>query len=176
LNLNSGKLLISYCLRHAEAWLNNVGKVRLVCSEFKKSRKGRRKYFACTDLKIKPRQILTAYRIRWKIEIFHKHVKMHLGFEDAAAKNFSSVESHVYAVYCAYILMHDNPPGVSGNSKTILEKQRDIKNVIENKKTASVLQGLTQIGGAERLKNKLKSVLTEDEPSNDLINSLPELR
>ncbi|MCP4351206.1 MAG: transposase [Desulfobacterales bacterium] len=122
-------------IRHAEAWLNNVGKVRLVCSEFKKSRKGKRKYFACTDLKIKPRQILTAYRIRWKIEIFHKHIKMHLGFEDAAAKNFSSVESHVYAVYCAYILMHDNPPGVSGNSKTILEKQRDIKNVIENKKT-----------------------------------------
>ncbi|MCP4108828.1 MAG: transposase, partial [Desulfobacteraceae bacterium] len=108
-------------IRHTEARLNNVGKVRLVCSEFKKSRKGKRKYLACTDLKIKPRQILIAYRIRWKIEIFHKHIKMHLGFEDVAAKNFRSVESHVHAVYCAYILMHDKPPGVSEDSKTILE-------------------------------------------------------
>ncbi|MCP4103668.1 MAG: transposase, partial [Lentisphaerae bacterium] len=137
-------------IRHTEAWLNDVGKVRLICSEFKNRRKGKRKYLACTDLEITPRQILIAYRIRWKIEIFHKHVKMHLGFEDVAAKNFRSVESHVYAVYCAYILMHDDPPGVSGDSNTILEKQQDIKNVIENKKTASVLQGLTQIGGVER--------------------------
>ena len=30
----------------------------------------------------------------------------------------------------------------------------------DDKKTASVLQRLTQIGGAERFKNKLKSVLT----------------
>lgn len=162
-------------IRHAEAWLNDVGKVRLVCSEFKKRRKGKRKYLACTDLKIKPRQILIAYRIRWKIEIFHKHVKMHLGFEDVAAKNFSSVESHVYAVYCAYIMMHDNPPGVSGDSNTILEKQQDIKNVIENKKTASVLQGLTQIGGVERFKSKLKSVLTDYESLNGLFNSTVEL-
>ncbi|MCP4106130.1 MAG: hypothetical protein GY749_11420 [Desulfobacteraceae bacterium] len=89
--------------------------------------------------------------------------------EDVAAKSFSSVESHVHAVYCAYILMHDNPPGVSGDSKTILEKQQDIKKVIENKKTASALQELTQIGGAERFKNKLKSVLTGSEPHNALI-------
>ncbi len=94
---------------------------------------------------------------------------MHLGFEDVAAKNFRSVETHVHAVYCAYILIHGNPPGVSEDSKTILEKQQDIKTVIENKKTASVLQGLTQIGGAERLKNKLKSVLTDSESDDALI-------
>jgi hypothetical protein len=163
-------------IRHTEAWLNEVGKVRLVCSEFRKSRKGKRKYLACTDLKIKPRQILIAYRFRWKIEIFHKHIKMHFGFEDVAPKNFHSVESHVYMTYCAYIMLHDKPPGVSEDSKTILEKQRDIKNVIENKKIASVLQGLTQIGGAHKLKNKLKSVLTPDEPHNALFNSIPEVR
>ena len=156
-------------IRHTEAWLNNVGKVRLVCSEFKKSRKGKRKYLACTDLETTPRQILIAYRIRWKIEIFHKHTKMHLGFEDVAAKNFRSVETHVYAVYCAYILMHDNPPGVSGNSSTILEKQQDIRTVIENKKIASDLQGLTQIGGADRFKIKLISVLTDSESHDALI-------
>ncbi|MCP4133878.1 MAG: hypothetical protein GY754_23110, partial [bacterium] len=71
--------------------------------------------------------------------------------------------------------MHDDPPGVSGDSNTILEKQQDIKNVIENKKTASVLQGLTQIGGVERFKSELKSALTDDDSSNGLFNSIAEL-
>ena len=88
---------------------------------------------------------------------------MYFGFEDVAAKNFRSVESHVYAVYCAYIMLHTGPPGVSEGSASIPEKQRDIKKVIRNKEAASDLQGLTQIGGSERLKNKLKSVLADDE-------------
>ncbi len=62
--------------------------------------------------------------------------------------------------------MHDNPPG---DSKTILEKQQDIRTVIENKKIASDLQGLTQIGGAERFKIKLISVLTDSESHDALI-------
>lgn len=161
-------------IRHTEAWLNGVGKVRLVCSEFKKARKGRRKYLACTDLRIKPRQILIAYKFRWKIEIFHKNIKMHIGFGDIAARSFRSVESHVYAVYCAYIMLHGSPPGVSEESGTIPEKQQDIKNVIENKKIASVLQGLTQIGGTDRLKNKLKSVLTDGKSCNPFVSNISE--
>ena len=45
---------IAGCLRH-------VCEVRLICSEFKKRPKGRRKYLACSDLKAEPRQILLAY-------------------------------------------------------------------------------------------------------------------
>ncbi|OQY14341.1 MAG: hypothetical protein B6I30_00770 [Desulfobacteraceae bacterium 4572_187] len=44
------------------------------------------------------------YRLRWAIEIFHKHIKMFLGFEDVATKWFEAVESHVHWVYCAYIV------------------------------------------------------------------------
>ena len=77
----------------------------MICSEFKKRPKGRRKYLACNDLKGTPLQILIAYRLRWKIEIFHKEVKMFMGFQEVATKHFESVISHVHWVYCAYILL-----------------------------------------------------------------------
>ncbi len=145
-------------IRHSDIFLKGVGKIKAVCSEFKKKRDGRRKYIVCSDLKISPREILLMYRLRWKIEIFHKHVKMYLGFGDIAAKHFSSVESHVYLVYCAYILLHTGLPGI-GQGGTISEKQQKVTKILENRKTASILHRLTQIGGTEIYKNELKSVL-----------------
>lgn len=119
----------------------------------------KRKFIVCSNLFATPEQILKGYKIRWKIEIFHKHVKMNLGFEDVAAKHFTSVESHVYLVYCAYILINACPPGVPDSATSLSEKQQFVAGILENKKMASVLQKLTQIGGAEHLKNELKSVL-----------------
>jgi hypothetical protein len=145
-------------VRHAEVFLKGVGKIRAVCSEFKRKSDGRRKYIACSDLKATPRQILIAYGVRWKIEIFHKHIKMHLGFGDIAAKHFSSVESHVSLVYCAYILLNAGLPGI-GTDGSVLEKQRKVAKILENKKTACVIHGLTKIGGADKYKSQLKSAL-----------------
>jgi len=145
-------------VRHAEVFLKGVGKIRAVCSEFRKRRDGRRRHIACSDLGAEPRQILIAFGIRWKIEIFHKHVKMHLGFGHVAAKHFSSVESHVYLVYCAYILLNAGLPGV-GKDGSLLGKQRKVGTILENRKKACVIHNLTKIGGAERYKNELKSAL-----------------
>lgn len=146
-------------VRHTVVFLKGVGKIRAVCSEFKKGRGGCRRYIACSDLKATPHQILTAYGFRWKIEIFHKHVKMHFGFGDIAAKHFASVESHVHMVYCAYIMLLTGLPGISTTPGTIPEKQRKVARVLENRETACIIHELTKIGGAVRLKNKLKSVL-----------------
>ncbi|MDM8526198.1 transposase [Desulfococcaceae bacterium HSG8] len=146
-------------VRHTEVFLKGVGKITAVCSEIKKKKRGGcRKYIACSDLKASPRQILIAYRFRWKIEIFHKNVKMHLGFGDIATKSFSSVESHVYLVYCAYILLQSDLPGV-GKDGTIPVKQHKVAGVLANRKNACIIHDLTKIGGAERYKNELKSVL-----------------
>jgi len=83
---------------------------------------------------------------------------MYLGFGDIAAEHFSSVESHVCLVYCAYILMNCGLPGI-GKDGTPAEKQQRIGNIIENKKTSCVIHELTQIGGVEKYKSKLKSAL-----------------
>jgi hypothetical protein len=153
------KKRLDYRIRHTIAFLKGVGKIQVVCSEFKKSSKGRRKFLGCSDLKVKPRQIMIGYKLRWKIEIFHKHVKMHMGFEDVAVKRFTAVEAHVHLVYCAYILLHSDPPGMPENAKTILDKQQHIRNVLENKKIAGTLNLLTQFGGVDKLKTELKAVL-----------------
>lgn len=147
-------------IRHTIAWLKGVGPIQVVCSEKKKGPKGDRKYFACSHLTIKPRLILVTYSLRWKIELFHKSIKMHLGFEHVATTSFDSVVAHVHWVYCAYILLQDNLPGIPSTAKTLLERQQYVMNVIGNKEKAKLLQKLTQFGGLEKVKNELKGALT----------------
>ncbi|MFH1673538.1 MAG: transposase [Pseudomonadota bacterium] len=146
-------------IRHIIGYLRYVGKVQLICSEFKKRPYGRKKYLACNDLEATPRQIVMGYRMRWAIEIFHKDVKMFLGFEDVATRTFDSVVAHVHWVYCAYILLHYHLPGVPEEIKSIADKQRRIKAIIDSKDKARVIQLLSQINGLERYKNELRSVL-----------------
>lgn len=87
---------MDFRVRQIIGYLRYVGKVQLICSEFKKRPDGRRKYLACNDLTATAQQILIGYRMRWSVELFHKAVKMHLGFEDVAAKWFTGNHSMSY--------------------------------------------------------------------------------
>jgi hypothetical protein len=151
---------MEFRVRQIVGYLRHVGKAQLICSEVKKRPDGRRKYLACNDLKVKARQIIMGYRIRWSIEIFHKMTKMYMGFEDVAARHFKSVISHVHWVYCAYILLHPHPPGVPQATRSLPDIQRKIKEIIETKEKARVLQLLTQFKGVERYKNELRTAQT----------------
>jgi hypothetical protein len=153
------KKRMEFRIRQIMGYLRHVGKAQLICSEYKKKPNGTRKYLASNDLKATPRQILTAYRIRWRIEIFHKMVKMLQGFEDVATKSFKSVISHVHWVYCAYIMLNSKLPGMPDSITSMTEKQRIIEQVIKKKKEAHYIQLLSQITGVERLKNELRKVL-----------------
>ena len=156
---SSKRKRMEFRIRQIIGYLRHVGRVQLICSEFKKRRNGRRKYLACNDLRVKPRQILIGYRLRWRIEIFHKEVKMFLGFEDVATTTFKSVTSYVHWVYCAYILLHSHPPGLPERTTSLAAKQRKIKEIIESKEDARVIQLLTQINGGQRYKNELQTAL-----------------
>ena len=153
------KQRMEFRIRQITGYLRDVGKAQLICSEFKKRPKGRRKYLASNDLKATPRQVLLAYRIRWEIEIFHKMVKMFLGFEDVAAKSFRSVVSHVHWVYCAYILLNSRLPGMPEHIKSISDKQKFIKHAVQSKQISHTLQMLSRINGVKSLKIHLRKVL-----------------
>ena len=154
------KKRMEFRIRHTPGTLRYVGDVQLVCSEWKKKRPdGRRKYLACSDLKVTPRQILLGYRLRWTVEIFHKTVKMHLGFEHIAATHFTSVAAHVHWVYGAFLLLQDFPAGEAEKEVTIPPKQPRIQTLIDHRETAQVLQRLTQFGGVEGHKDLLKQAL-----------------
>jgi len=81
---------------------------------------------------------------------------MFLGFEDVATTTFKSVISYVHWVYCAYILLHSQPPGLQVHSTSLADRQRTIKEIIESKEKARVIQLLTQINGGQRYKNELQ--------------------
>jgi len=150
---------MDFRVRHTAGYLRSVGKVELVCSEQRHRPDGRRKYLACNDLRATARQIVTGYRMRWAVELFHKCVKQHLGFEDVATHSFDAVLSHVHWVYCAYILLHMSPPGLSPGSQSIGEKQRALQQGLAAKEKRQILQKLSQIGGVQRYKDELRQAL-----------------
>lgn len=148
-------------IRHTTGYLRYVGKVELVCSERRNRPDGRRKYLACNDLRATPRQIVTAYRLRWSVEVFHKCVKQNIGFEEVATHGFDAVVSHVHWVYCAYILLHMLPPGLAPESQSVGDRQRALQQGLANQEKRHILQKLTQIGGVQRYKDELRQALAD---------------
>ena len=150
---------MDFRVRHTSGYLRYVGKVELVCSELRNRPDGRRKYLACNDLRATARQIVMGYRLRWAVELFHKSVKQHLGFEEVATHGFDAVISHVHWVYCAYILLHMSPPGLSPGVHSIGDKQRALQQGLADTEKRHILQKLTQIGGVQRYKDELRQAL-----------------
>jgi hypothetical protein len=150
---------LAFRSRDTMGYLRYVGKVQLVGSEPRKRPDGRRQYCACNDMRVTARQIIMGYRLRWAIELFHKNVKQRLGFEDVATRGFDSVMSHVHWVYCASILLHLSPPGVSAEVQSLGDKQRQLQRVLDNNEKRGVLQKLTRIGGVQRYKDELRQAL-----------------
>jgi Transposase DDE domain len=148
-------------IRHTMGYLRDVGWVHLVCSEPKKRSEGRRRYLACNDVRVTARQIMLGYRLRWAVELFHKNIKQFLGFEDVSTSGFDAVQSHVYWVYCAYILLHMSPPGGAGEVKSLGDKQRQLQHYLDHKEKRAILQKLTQIGGVQRYKDELRQALAD---------------
>src|SRR5262245_28587916 len=150
---------MDFRVRHTSGYLRHVGKVALVCSEQRHRPEGRRKYLACNDLRATTRQIVIGYRMRWAVELFHKTVKQHLGFEEVATHGFDAVMSHVHWVYCAYILLHMSPPGLSPGAQSIGDKQRALQQGLADQEKRQILRKLTQIGGVQRYKDELRQAL-----------------
>jgi len=146
-------------IRQISAHLKSVCRVQLVCSEMKRRPDGRRKYLACSDMRVTGRQIVLAYRLRWAIEIFHKEVKMFLGFEDVAAHSFESVCSHVHWVYCTYLLIRDNVKGAMDGLDSLAERQARVTDIVHSAEKSRAVQILTQFNGPQRYKSHLQEVI-----------------
>ena len=152
---------MEFRIRHTIGYLRYVGRVQLVCSEPKKRPDGRRRYLACNDVRVTARQIMLGYRLRWAVELFHKNIKQFLGFEDVSTSGFDSVKSHVYWVYCAYLLLHMSPPGGDNEVGSLGDQPRQLRKYLDHKEKRSILQKLTQIGGVQRYKDELRQALVD---------------
>ncbi len=95
----------------------------------------------------------------YNIELFHKWVKQPLGFAEVATQGFDAVRSHAHWVYCAYILLHLSPPGLSPGAQSIGDKQRALQQGLADTEKRHILQQLTHIGGVQRYKDALRQAL-----------------
>ena len=84
---------------------------------------------------------------------------MFLGFEDVSAKWFDSICSHVHWVYCAYILLNSNPPGMPERIKSLAHKQQHVEEMNKRKELSRLNQLITQINGVQRLKKEIQQAL-----------------
>src|SRR2546422_10471798 len=65
----------------------------------------------------------------------------------------------LFRSYCAYILLHMSPPGLSPGAQSIGDKQRALQQGLADKEKRHILQKLTQIGGVQRYKDELRQAL-----------------
>ena len=81
--------------------------------------------------------------------MFHKEVKSYLGFTEARVMKFEAMESHIYWVYIAYLLLFDL---VEDEDKSILSRMQQIKMEVEQAKSRQILQLLSRFNGEEAVK------------------------
>lgn len=130
--------------------------IAYVCSE--KSKGNGRRFLACSRAWACMSVILQVYKIRWRVEIFHRDIKGLFGLEDIASKAFDAVEAHVYWVYSAYIVMSLLP--IEGS---LLIRRKEVSSAIRANPAKELgrkiqrLQG--QYGGREKIRELLAAVV-----------------
>lgn len=147
--------------RRIEGYLKGIYQpLILLCS--KKSRGKGNLYLACSNLTISTQAVAEGYTIRWRVELFHRDCKQRLGMQHAGVSHFDSLQSHVHWVYCAYLLLKNQPgkvPEPGGN--TILQRQRQLRNQWEAEQIRKVIQLSTRIDGGQAVKKRYQAALAD---------------
>ena len=117
------------------AYLKDVPfRVQTVCSE---KPNGKRLFLACSLEKVSTTVIARTYKLRWKVEIFHKEVKSYLGLENVGLTRFEAIEAHLYWVYVTYLLLFDLS---DKEGQTILSRCREVRAHLESEKIGCILK------------------------------------
>ena len=98
--------------------------------------------------------ILRAYKLRWKIEIFHKEVKSYLGFEEAGVKKFTSMEAHIYWVYVAYLLLFE-----IFHEEGIVSRLRQFDESLKSEDVGKILKLNARFDGKDAVRNHYYQVI-----------------
>lgn len=128
----------------------------LVCSE--KSKGLGRRFLACSRAIVCTSMVIQLYKVRWRVEIFHRDIKGLFGLEDVAGKTFDAVEAHVHWAYSAYILLSilQIDGSLTARRSTVSKAFRmDPSRALSRK--IQLLQG--QYGGREKIKNLVAGVV-----------------
>jgi hypothetical protein len=150
----------TFCLRRIEGFLRGIiTPVVLICS--KKNRGNGNLYFACSNLAMSTRSISVGYSLRWRVELYHRDTKQHLGMLDAGVHNFESLRSHIHWVYCAYLLLRFPKDAGSDDTSSILHRQRLLTQKWEGQRYKNIIQLSTRFEGARAVKDHCYEALAK---------------
>lgn len=150
----------TFRLRRIEGFIRGILiPVVLICS--KKSRGKGNVYFACSNLTMSTRSISLGYAIRWRVELFHRDSKQHLGMMDAGVHNFESLVSHIHWVYCAYLLLKRQNLEDKQKGSSILQRQKILTKKWESQRYKHIIQLSTRFDGVTAIKSHCYEVLQE---------------
>jgi len=140
-------------VRTLSAFLKGVPfEVEIACSE---KPNGKRIYLACSLKGASASVISRTYKLRWRIEIFHKEVKSYLGFEDVSVMKFDAVEAHVYWVYTAYLLLFEL---IETEHKSVLARRKHIEARIAQEEVGRLLKLTSRIDGRTAIRKHYAQV------------------
>jgi len=71
----------------------------------KKEKSWNKIHLISTDQKDTPKRIILTYKIRWRIETFHRDIKQNLGFAKAYFRKGTGIVRHSIFVIIAYIVL-----------------------------------------------------------------------
>jgi hypothetical protein len=80
-------------------------------------------YIATNQTSIGDTQLITMYKSRWNVEVFHRESKQHLGLENIRMRNWQKLQNHVGFVCLSYALLsilRQEWNGSIGNVKHII--------------------------------------------------------
>ena len=144
--VSSGRKRQPVRVRTLSAFLKEVPLgVEIVC--LRKSN-GDKLFLACSVKGMSASSIFLAYKLRWKIEIFHKEVKSYLGFEEAGLKKFRSMEAHIYWVYFVYNLLFELFQG-----EGIMSRLRQVDESLEHERAGKILKLNARFDGKDAVRN-----------------------
>jgi hypothetical protein len=83
-------------------------------------------YIATNQTNIEDTKLITMYKWRWNVEVFHREAKQHLGLENIRVRNWQKLQNHVGFVCLAYALLsvlRHEWKGSIGNVKHIIHDE-----------------------------------------------------
>jgi Transposase DDE domain len=106
------------------------------------------KYLAASDLRMKAREIIRYYAMRWSIELWHRQMKQNYGYIDCHCHRFSAVQAHVQLSVTAYLL-----------AMLTSQEQPSLEQYLRTRDLATMKLELNRFGGVPRLKRLISAAI-----------------
>lgn len=135
--------------------MSNLGVVRLVLLKKELSDDGAM-VLVSSRFDWSVRKIITAYRQRWKIEMFYRDGKQHIGLGEYQMRNFQGIVKHLFLVFVSYSLLEcvrlsSLAQWIREKLETLGEFCRRVKEMLLEEFIRWIIRGFRELGSVDKV-------------------------